>query len=188
LPAISKREVIVSTALELFYQHGFHATGIDKIITQAGVSKKTLYNHFTSKNELILATLRLRDELFRNNIMRETEQLASTPKTRLLSIFDAHATWFNSKTFSGCMFINAAAEFSPQQDPIHIMCAEHKKLLRDYIENLAKQAMLKEPSLIASQINLLLEGAIVEAYVGNNKQAVYIAKNMAELVINNACP
>jgi hypothetical protein len=48
--------------------------------------------------------------------------------------------------------------------------------------------MLKEPSLIASQINLLLEGAIVEAYVGNNKQAVYIAKNMAELVINNACP
>lgn len=183
---MSKREIIVSTALELFYQNGFHATGIDKIIAQAGVSKKTLYNHFTSKDELILATLRLRDELFRNNIMRETELLASTPKERLLTIFDAHASWFASKTFSGCMFINAAAEYSSQEDPHHIMSAEHKNLLRDYIENLAKKAGLKEPSLVARQINLLLEGSIVEAYVSNNKNSVYIAKDMAETIIKGA--
>lgn len=186
LPAVSKREIIVSTALELFYQHGFHATGIDKIIAQARVSKKTLYNHFTSKDELILATLRLRDELFRNNIIRETEQLTSIPQERLLSIFDAHATWFNSKNFSGCMFINAAAEFSSQKNPNHIMCAEHKKLLKDYLEHLAIQAELKDPYLVASQINLLLEGSIVEAHVSNNKNAVYIAKEMAEVFISKA--
>lgn len=186
MPAISKREIIVSTALELFYLNGFHATGIDKIIAVAGVSKKTLYNHFTSKDELILATLRLRDQLFRNMIMRETELLSATPKGRLLSIFDAHASWFNSKTFSGCMFINAAAEYSSQDDPHHIMCAEHKKLVLDYIESLAIKAELKKPTLIASQINLLLEGSIVEAYVSNNKQAVYIAKDMAAVFVNHA--
>ena len=62
MPAVSKREQIVSEALKLFYQDGFNATGVYKICTEAGVSKKTLYNHFKSKDELILATLRKRDK------------------------------------------------------------------------------------------------------------------------------
>ena len=99
MPAISKREQIISAALKLFYHDGFNATGIDRIITEAGVSKKTLYNHFKSKDELILVVLRKRDETFRNKIMRETERLASTAAERLLSIFDAHHNWFNEKGF-----------------------------------------------------------------------------------------
>jgi AcrR family transcriptional regulator len=63
----SKREQIVDVALSLFYQGGFNATGVDKIVSESGVTKKTLYAHFKSKDELILATLRRRDELFRNN-------------------------------------------------------------------------------------------------------------------------
>jgi AcrR family transcriptional regulator len=94
MPAISKREQIVTEALKLFYRNGFNATGVDRISAEAGVSKKTLYNHFKSKDELVLATLRQRDESFRNKFMRDTERLASTPRERLLSLFDALQGWF----------------------------------------------------------------------------------------------
>jgi AcrR family transcriptional regulator len=187
MPAISKREQIVSEALKLFYRDGFNATGIERIITEAGVSKKTLYNHFKSKNELILATLRKRDEMFRNNIMRETERLGSTPKERLLSIFDAHDAWFHEKGFSGCMFINASAEFSSQQDPNHIISAEHKRMVREYIRDLAEQAGAKDPNVLSKQLSLLLEGSIVEAYVSDNKGAAMLAKSMAEVFVNQTC-
>ena len=186
MPAISKREQIVSQAMKLFYQDGFTATGVDRIIKEAGVSKKTLYNHFKSKDELILATLRKRDELFRNKIMRETERLGATPRERLLTIFDAHTAWFHEKDFFGCMFINASAEFLSQQDPSHIISAEHKRLVRDYIRDLAKQAGVKKPDVLARQLNLLLDGAIVAAHVSANKDAAGQARDMAEVFVRLA--
>lgn len=186
MPAKSKRELIVSEALKLFYQNGFNATGIERITSEAGVSKKTLYNHFKSKDELVLATLRKRDALFRNTIMRETERLGTTPRDRLLTIFDAHDQWFQEKEFSGCMFINASAEFSAQQDPNHIISAEHKRLVREYIFELAQQAEAKDPEELANQLHLLLEGAIVEAHVSGNKQAARMARAMAAVFVERA--
>jgi AcrR family transcriptional regulator len=186
MPALSKREQIVSEALKLFYRDGFNATGIERIITEAGVSKKTLYNHFKSKDELILATLRLRDEVFRNNIMRETERLGSTARERLLCIFDAHGDWFREKDFSGCMFINVSAEFASHKDPRHMMSAEHKRLVREYIRDLAQEAGARDPEALSKQLNLLLEGAIVDAYVSGNQDAAKLAKSMAAVFLEQA--
>ena len=93
--ATSRREHLVDTALELFYQDGFHATGIDKILAKAGVAKMTMYKHFKSKDELILAVLRRRDELFRNWFMREVERRAQTPSERLLALFDVYDDWLH---------------------------------------------------------------------------------------------
>jgi AcrR family transcriptional regulator len=184
MPALSKREQIVSVALKLFYQNGFHATGIDRIIKEAGVSKKTLYNHFKSKDELVLAALRKRDELFRNNFMRKTESLGDTPKERLLSVFDAIGEWFQEKDFAGCMFINASAEYSEADSPSHIICAEHKRLVREYIRGLAIQAEVDNPEELSQQLNLLIEGAIVEAHVSGNKDAADQAKKIAFILLN----
>jgi AcrR family transcriptional regulator len=186
MPAVSKREQIVTEALKLFYQNGFNATGVDRICAVAGVSKKTLYNHFKSKDELVLATLRLRDESFRNKFMRETERLASTPRERLLTLFDALGAWFAEKEFSGCMFINASAEFSAQDDPNHIISAEHKRLVRDYIRELAEQAGARDPQALAEQLNLLAEGAISEAHVSGNTNAAMVAKSMAAVFVARA--
>lgn len=188
MPGISKREQIVSSALSLFYRHGFNATGIDRIIKEAAVSKKTLYNHFKSKDDLILAVLSKRDEIFRNKIMAENERLDRTAKERLLSIFDDHHQWFNEEDFSGCMFINAAAEFSSHQDPGHILCAEHKRLVRNYISDTAKEAGAKNFNALANKLNILLEGAIVEAHVSGNKNAALLAKEMAKVFINQEIP
>ena len=184
MPALSKREQIVSVALKLFYQNGFHATGIDRIIKEAGVSKRTLYNHFKSKDELVLAALRKRDELFRNNFMRKTESLGGTPKERLLSVFDAIGEWFQEKDFAGCMFINASAEYSKADSPSHIVCAEHKRLVREYIRDLAIQAEVDDPEELSQQLNLLIEGAIVDAHVSGNKNAADQAKKIAFILLN----
>ncbi|MCH8846441.1 MAG: TetR/AcrR family transcriptional regulator [Proteobacteria bacterium] len=184
MPAHSKREQIVSVALKLFYQNGFHATGIDRIIKEAGVSKKTLYNHFKSKDELVLAALRKRDELFRNNLMRKTERLGSTAKERLLSVFDAIGEWLHEKDFAGCMFINASAEYSETNNPSHILCAEHKRLVREYIRDLAVQAEMGNPEELSQQLNLLIEGAIVDAHVSGNKDAADQAKKIALILVN----
>ncbi|MFT5117611.1 MAG: AcrR family transcriptional regulator [Kiritimatiellia bacterium] len=186
MPALSKREQIVTEAQRLFYQYGFNATGVDRIITEAGVSKKTLYNHFKSKDELILATLRKRDELFRNNLMRETERIANTPRERLLALFDVLGEWFHDKNFSGCMFINAVAEFSAADNPCHIACAEHKRLVGEYIRGLAVAAEVQEADELAKKFTLLIEGAIVEAHVCGDKEAAVRAKQMANIFLELA--
>src|SRR5258708_34708744 len=103
----ARREELVDRALELFYRHGFHATGIDRILAEAGVAKMTLYKHFKSKDELILAALTRRDEKFRTWFMREVERRGRTPRERLLVVFDILAAWVQSRQFRGCMFVNA---------------------------------------------------------------------------------
>jgi AcrR family transcriptional regulator len=182
----SKREHIIDIALMLFYAEGFHATGIERIIKAAGVSKKTLYSYFKSKDELILATLRKRDELFRNRLMRQTEQKAETAPERLLALFEVMHDWFNEAGFSGCMFINAAAEFAELENPCHQIAAEHKRLILDYISGLAEEAGASEPATLAYELNLLLEGAIVCAYVMGDKSAAQKAKSVADTLVSNA--
>lgn len=183
----SKKEQILDAALELFYRDGFHATGIEKIRESANVSKKTLYNHFRSKDELILAVLRRRDEEFRNHFMRMTERLTTKPADRLIAIFDVADEWFKSKDFCGCMFINASAEFSEPDNPCHIVCVEHKRLMYEYIKSIAQEAGAKNPGELSEQLNLLIEGAVVQAHVCGDKKVAQKAKKMARIFIDLAC-
>ena len=181
--ASGKRDHLIDTALELFCQDGFHATGVDKIIETAGVARMTMYNHFKSKDELILATLRRRDEKFRNGFMRAVERLGRTPKDRLLAIFDALEEWFREDNFSGCMLINAPAEFSGTDDPIHMASAEHKILMRQYFKKLTTEANTDAPDELADELMLLAEGAIVMAYVAGDANAAARAKATAGKLI-----
>ncbi len=182
----SKREQIINVALGLFYKNGFNATGVEKIREAANVSKKTLYNHFTSKDELILTVLRRRDEQFRNGFMRSVERLGSTPLERLEAIFDTADEWFNSKDFCGCMFINASAEFSEADNPCHVIAAEHVRLMSDYIKDLAEKSGARDPGELAEQIFLLMQGATVQAHVSGDKSAALKAKKMAKIFIEQS--
>ena len=190
--ADSRREHLVETALRLFYTHGFHATGIDKILAEAGVAKMTLYKHFRSKDELILAALRRRDELFRNWLMGAMEQAGSDPHARMLAMFDALDDWFNGRAlsalgFHGCAFIKAAGEFDDPDHAVHRASAEHKRMIVDYLAGLAVAAGAAEPKALAEQLALLKEGAIVTAQVRGMRQAAGSAKVVARVVIDAAC-
>jgi AcrR family transcriptional regulator len=182
----SKREQIIDVALSLFYKDGFNATGVEKIREAANVSKKTLYNHFKSKDELILTVLRRRDEQFRNYFMRAVERLGITPTKRLEAIFDAADEWFNDKDFCGCMFINASAEFTDSENPCHIVAAEHVRLMTDYIKDLAEKAGAQNSEELAEQLFLLMSGATVKAHVSGDKSAAIKAKKMAKIFIEQS--
>ena len=179
----SRRDQLIDTALELFYREGFHATGIDKILAEAGVAKMTLYKHFKSKDELILAVLRRRDERFRDWFMREVERRTKDPRERLLVVFDVMAEWFQKSEFSGCLFINASAEFGRREDPAHALCAEHKRLLFDYLKTLSRAAGAAQPDALARSLAILVEGAIVVAHVCGDRAAAADAKAAAATLI-----
>ncbi|MGH7058716.1 MAG: TetR/AcrR family transcriptional regulator, partial [Acetobacteraceae bacterium] len=88
-----RRDHLVQTALALFSRHGYHATGIDRILAESGVAKMTLYKHFRSKDDLILAALRHRDEQFCRWFQSEIEARAAHPRERLLAVFDVLEAW-----------------------------------------------------------------------------------------------
>ncbi len=186
--ARDRREHLVQTALDLFCRDGFHATGIDRILSESGVAKMTMYKHFRSKDELILAVLRRRDEEFRNWFMRTVEGRADTPRARLICLFDVLGEWFGQTDFTGCTFINAAAEYGEADDPIHASAAEHKRLVRSYIGKLADAAGAAEPNALANALTLLIEGAITMAYVAGEKDAAVRARDAAAVLIEASLP
>ncbi len=184
--ASSPRERLIEAGLKLFYRDGFHATGIDAILAEAGVAKKSLYTHFRSKEDLILAVMRRRDELFRNWLIREVERAAQDPTSRLLACFDVIGRWVKSKDFYGCACINASAEFGNHSDPVHRVAADHKAFIADYLKSLAKDAGLENPELLSQQLLLLIDGAVVVAQVTGRKDAVVSAKKAAQTILAEA--
>lgn len=183
MPRPSRRDHLINTAIQLFSKHGFHATGIDKIMEVSGVSKKTMYSHFRTKEELIIACLRQYDSQFRNFFMREVEKGGSTPKEKLMAVFDVAYNWFSQNNFFGCVFINAVGEYSEDTSPIRAISRDFKAMMRGYIEKLCVEANADDPGKLANELGILLEGAIVTAQVSKAPDAARTAKNIAALLM-----
>lgn len=186
LPKLSKRDQLIQTAVKLFAKHGFHATGVDTIAAESGVTKRTLYAHFGSKEELVLAALRQYDGVFRKEFMRRVEEASKTPRGQLLAVFDVAEQWFNQNNFYGCMFINAAGEYSDADTPIRQVCREFKTLVKRYIRELCLKAGAKDPDRLAEELAMLFEGAIVTAQVSRNPKAAEVAKRASKSLIEKA--
>lgn len=184
----SKRDQLIDTALTVFAREGFHATGIDRIVAEAGVARMTLYNHFESKDALILAALRRRDERFRAWFVGAVEARAATPRDRLLAIFDVLADWFAAPDFTGCLFINAAAEYGAPDSAVHRAAAEHKALIRGVLRGWAVAAGARDPEALADGLALLKEGAIVARYVAGDRDAAARVRAAAAPLIAAAGP
>lgn len=182
--ASPKRDHLVATALALFNKQGYRATGIDHILAESGVAKMTLYNHFKSKDELIIAVLSKREEDFsawiRTTMTRLLKHQQGDPRlAKLLSYFDALHEWVNSDSFCGCNFINASIEFKRKDDPIHAAAAAHKKLGIQMLQEFLAELHLDNAHHIAQQIHMLIEGAIVMAITLDDKKAIQLAKETA---------
>ncbi|WP_085906359.1 TetR/AcrR family transcriptional regulator [Kiloniella majae] len=182
-----KRDHLVDVALGLFYAQGFHATGVEQIISEAGVARMTLYKHFPSKDDLIIAALERRDEQIRQWLLNYMVGQGE-PRDQLLSMYDALELWFNDQAFpehrfSGCMFINAAAEFSDYKHKAHQAAARHKAVLTKEITSIVEKAGFSNPDEIAAELVLLKEGAIVTAQVSGDKSAAVRAKKIASKLL-----
>ena len=181
----SKREHLIDTALNLFSKNGYHSTGIDLILCEAGVAKKTLYKHFESKEELIIEVLKKYDHQFRTMVETEVSKRGDTPEEHLLAIFDVAQEWFSDKRFYGCMFINAIGEYSDSDTTIRDVCKGFKQSMHSFILKLCKKGNFKRPEELADEVAMLLEGSIVTAQVSQKPEAAQIAKRTTELLIQN---
>ncbi|TDI61837.1 MAG: TetR family transcriptional regulator [Alphaproteobacteria bacterium] len=184
----SKRDILVRGAMNVFYREGFNATGMDKLAKETGVSKMTMYKHFRSKEDLILAALRLRDDEFLSSFTRLVEEGAKTPKGRLLGVFDALADWIEGRDFYSCMFIKATSEYQSPEHPIHVASAEHKRKVLAFIQGLAGEAGAKNPKLLARQLFMLTEGETVTAFILGKSGVAADAKAAAKVLIEAALP
>ncbi|MGN7806447.1 TetR/AcrR family transcriptional regulator [Ensifer sp. 22521] len=170
---------LLDTALRLFNLHGYHATGIDFLIAEAGVAKTTLYRHFETKEDLILAALERRDEQSRAEMRIFVEQRTNDPYERLLATFDFLEASVRDKQFRGCIFMSAAGEHKEAVDPVFRAALMHKRLVLAYFEELAHAARFAEPKRISDTINLLHEGATAIAQMTRTGEPVRQSKRMA---------
>jgi AcrR family transcriptional regulator len=185
-PKGSKREELIDAALRLFARRGYRATGIDTILAEAGAAKMTLYHHFRSKDELIVAALKKRDAEWRAWFMRRIEELASSPREKLSALFGVLEEWFRNRDYHGCSFGQAATEFREPQHAVHKMATEHKQHMLDYLRDLASDARARDPELLARQLSLLIEGAVIHMEVFREPEVARTAGDAARKLVETA--
>ena len=173
------RPFILDTALRLFKQRGYQATGVDLIVEATGLAKTTLYRHFPSKDDLIVAAINHDDERARDAMREFVEGRADKPIDRLLATFDYLKSWIASDEFRGCPFLAAAGEHRDSDGAVFRAAALHKRLVLAYFEELAHAAGMRDAKRIAAEMNLLHEGATAVAQVTRDPRTADQAKRMA---------
>ena len=152
------KDKLFQTAARLFYQHGYRAIGVDTIAAESGIGKMTLYRHYPSKDDLIVAYLRQSDDDFWNHFEWLTCD-ALTPREKLLAFFNGLRDYVNTPACYGCPFLNIAAEYPETDYPGHQVALEHKQSVRARFRQLAEEAGAKNPAALADQLFLLMDGA-----------------------------
>ena len=179
-PVSDARERLVNAAYELFSHQGIQAVGVDAIIERSGVARQTMYRHFASKQDLVLAFLERREELWtRKWLESEVVRRATDPHERLLAIFDVFDGWFRSPDFEGCSFINVMLEHPDISHPVHRAAAAYLAGIRHFLEGLARQAGIPDAEGFARQWHILMKGSIVAAGEGDHDAALR-AKKVAD--------
>src|SRR3954469_18230722 len=134
------RERILEAAYDLFSRRGVRDVGIEEVIERAGVAKATLYRHFPSKDDLVVAVLERREQRWTVEwVEAEAKRRGSTPEEQLLAIFDAFDEWFRSEDFEACAFINVLLELGAEH-PAGEASIAHLENIRSIVRQLAEEA------------------------------------------------
>ena len=176
----------MTAAYELFARNGVQAVGIDAIIERSGVARQTLYRHFGSKQELVLAFLERREEVWTYGwLAAEVQRRERDPRRRLLAIFDVFDEWFRRPDFEGCSFINVMLEHPATDHPLHVATAGYLARIRAFLEGLARDAGLADPASFAREWHILMKGSIVAAGEGD-LDAAQRAKRIGGVLLTQA--
>ncbi len=171
-PGHDARERIMAAAYELFSRRSVRAVGIDEVIERAGVAKATLYRHFSSKDELVLAFLERREVCWTHGwVEAEARRRGSTPEESLLAIFELFDEWFQRDDFEGCSFINVLLETGDLEHPIGQASVRYLANIRTIVTTLATEASLRDPESFARSWHILMKGSIVSAGEGDRDAA-----------------
>ena len=183
-----KREHLIDVAIDLFNRHGYHATGVDRIMEATGISKATLYRHFNTKDDLIVAALAKIDEGAREEMRTFVENASADPRERLLATFGQLEIWLEDQSFAGCPFMAAASEFGDDPNIVLQQVQMHKRLYLAFFEELTRAAKIPDPKTVARQFGRLHEGAVAFAQVLGAKGVAATARKAAEVILDTAHP
>ena len=172
------KERILETADKLFYSRGIRAVGVDTIAAEIGISKRTLYNHFPSKDELISAYLAGR--------FVHSPPSDKPPIEQILGTFDRLERGFASKGFRGCPFVNAVAELGAEDQSVRKIAIAFKESRRLWFRDLLIQLGVADPEALATQLALLVDGSIAQNLVRNDPAMARAAKEAATVLLANA--
>lgn len=181
-----KRDLLMDCAYRLFAADGFHATGIDRIIDEAGVAKMTLYNNFGSKDQLIAEVL---DHASQSLVgtMRGWIEESDDPFEQIMLLFDGLGAMFQNPEQCGCLIQAAAAEYSDPASPVVQSIHAHHARVRAMLVELTSAAECRDPESLASQIALLLAGTQCAARVQRCSAPAEEGKRAAAVLLEHAC-
>lgn len=173
---------ILEAASELFYWKGINAVGVDTIAAESGVTKRTLYNRFGSKDGLVVAYLQAQNRQWRNRVSARVQEAPPGSAERILAVFDVLPEWL-AESGRGSTFVNAFAELPDPEHPGHQVTVATKHWLRELFSHLATQAGAATPDELARQLFCLHEGAVVSYAITNDPDAVSAARSAAATLV-----
>ncbi|MBD3676455.1 MAG: TetR/AcrR family transcriptional regulator [Planctomycetaceae bacterium] len=189
MPTLSMREKLIQAGHEIFYREGFLAVGLDRLLNEVGCSKQTFYNHFESKDDLIVAVIDHHHEWWSKEL---TERLMRTagpnPRDQILAVFDITEEILNEPDYRGCIYINAAVEFPLPHHPAHQSARKAKADGVEMLRELAERAGASNPEAMAQEIDMIIEGALVTKQVSPESDVMAIARRAAETLIEKYLP
>jgi len=161
--AAAPRQRLLEAAGELFYRYGIGAVGVELISKAAGVSKRTLYQQFGSKDQLIAASLDQAGQAVLGIYLPPADDGGAAPRDQILAAFDALTGWSAAPEFRGCPFINTAAELADPEHPARVVARDYKLRLREFFARQAERGGARDPQQLADQLLIVFDGAIVQA-------------------------
>ena len=186
-PVKDVRQRILDASYDLFVERGVRAVGINEVIRTAGVAKASFYSHFPSKNELIMAFLTRRRELFTIGYLgAESRRRGDSPQSQLLAIFDIFDEWFQTEDFAGCPYIRALVEMGPG-DEVGAASAGYLRDMRAEVKHAAVVIGLTDPDDFAECWMILLQGSVVAA-MGTGYTSPHRIRALGQLLITSHTP
>lgn len=187
--ASKTRQRLIQTALDLFYREGFHAVGLDRIIAEVGVTKTTFYNHFPSKDDLIVAVVEAHGQWWQATFRDMLRQHGgSDARQQLRGVFSVLREVITDKEYRGCIFLNAAIQFPLPHDPAHQASLNNELALQQIIRDVAADAGVEDADLFAEQFMLLMGGAVTRHLLTWDPRAADLAADLADQLIDRYLP
>jgi AcrR family transcriptional regulator len=189
MASLTTREKLIQAGHQIFYREGFLAVGLDRLLNEVGCSKQTFYNHFESKDDLIVAVI---DEHHRwwSSELRDRIERAAGPDARgqILAIFDVIDEIIHQPEYHGCIFINAAVEFPQPHHPAHQSARQAKADGLALLADLAERAGASDPLAMAQEVDMIIEGALITHHVSPDVDTCAIARRAAETLMERYLP
>lgn len=182
----SAEEKLLLTARRLFCRVGIHATGISRILEEAGVARRSLYMRYGSKENLLRAVFDTEAGMWFRWFDVDLPELECSAAERILSLFDLLEQWFEQEDFFGCVFINAVAEHEKDSGWVKNVAISHREKINTRLRAMVVKSGAPDPDIVTEKLSLVIDGAIVTAMVTGSSEAARIARLAAEDILARA--